>query len=260
MKTLSFSKKQVLITVKAYPNPSFSYGETVCCAGIDLETLTWIRLYPISYRDLDSKKKFLKYSIIEVECAKAEDKRPESFRVREDSIRILDRLGTTPKEWERRKSIVSALPIVSLCGLKKSEIEMGTSLGLIKPSDVRFLIKKRIESDPARRALAYAQGSIFKRLKDPIEEIPYVFYYRFKCSSTPNCTGHELSIIDWEINQAYRMWRTKYKTDDLLLEKIREKWELLANPAVKNVNFYTGNMAAHPRSFLILGTFSPKLK
>jgi len=30
--------KQVLITVKAYPNPSVKYGETVCCAGIDIET------------------------------------------------------------------------------------------------------------------------------------------------------------------------------------------------------------------------------
>ena len=30
--------KRVLITVKAYPNPSKKYGETVCCAGVDVNT------------------------------------------------------------------------------------------------------------------------------------------------------------------------------------------------------------------------------
>ena len=37
-------KKTVLVTVKAYPNPSKKYGETVCVAGIDLERNTLIRL------------------------------------------------------------------------------------------------------------------------------------------------------------------------------------------------------------------------
>lgn len=58
--------KKVLITVKAYPNPSTKYGETVCCAGIDIDTGKWIRLYPIPFRDLDSAKQFSKYTIIEI--------------------------------------------------------------------------------------------------------------------------------------------------------------------------------------------------
>lgn len=151
------------------------------------------------------------------------------------------------------------MPVSSLCELKKAEIESGASLGLIKPHDVKFIIEKRKEADPTRRALATAQGGLFKKVKDPIEEIPYVFSYHFKCDGTQSCNGHELSIVDWEINQAYRDWRTKYSTTEILLAKIREKWELLANPAEKDVYLFVGNMAAHPRSFLVLGTFSPKL-
>jgi hypothetical protein len=41
--------KRVLITVKTYPNPSKSYQETVCTAGID-EDKNWIRIYPVNFR------------------------------------------------------------------------------------------------------------------------------------------------------------------------------------------------------------------
>jgi hypothetical protein len=57
-------KKRILITVKAYPNPSRKYGETVCCAGVDLSNSQLVRLYPIKFRDLDEGKQFKKYSII----------------------------------------------------------------------------------------------------------------------------------------------------------------------------------------------------
>lgn len=43
-------KKTVLVTVKAYPNPSRKYGETVCYAGVDLSTGEWIRLFPIPFK------------------------------------------------------------------------------------------------------------------------------------------------------------------------------------------------------------------
>jgi hypothetical protein len=31
-------EKRILVVVKTYPNPSSTYGETVCCAGVDLRT------------------------------------------------------------------------------------------------------------------------------------------------------------------------------------------------------------------------------
>ncbi len=55
---MNFETKKVLVTVKTYPNPSRKYQETVCVAGIDLDTKTWIRLYPIKFRDLEANKQF----------------------------------------------------------------------------------------------------------------------------------------------------------------------------------------------------------
>ncbi|GAH02492.1 unnamed protein product, partial [marine sediment metagenome] len=82
--------RRVLITVKAYPNPSKTYGETVCCAGIDIDTPQWVRLYPIPFRDLDRSKKFKKYTVIKVRCWKAhDDHRVESYKVDADTIEKL---------------------------------------------------------------------------------------------------------------------------------------------------------------------------
>jgi hypothetical protein len=43
---------RLLVTVKAYPQPSKRYGETVCVAGVRIDTdiPSWVRLYPVAYR------------------------------------------------------------------------------------------------------------------------------------------------------------------------------------------------------------------
>ena len=127
-------KKQILITVKAYPNPSKKYSETVCCAGVDLSNNNLVRLYPIPYRDLDNEKKFKKYSIIEVDCWKAkDDARSESLKVYPDSIKIIDRLNTK-HNWQKRKEIVLRSQIKSMCEIYKDAKEHDLSLGVIKPA------------------------------------------------------------------------------------------------------------------------------
>jgi hypothetical protein len=40
-----FTQKRILITVKAYPNPSQKHIETVCTAGIDLDEKTNVMQY-----------------------------------------------------------------------------------------------------------------------------------------------------------------------------------------------------------------------
>jgi len=49
---MALETKQVLITVMTYPSPSRKYVEIVCCAGIDLASGSWIRLYPVPYREV----------------------------------------------------------------------------------------------------------------------------------------------------------------------------------------------------------------
>ena len=255
---MRFERKRILITVKAYPNPSTKYGETICCAGVDLNNSQLVRLYPISYRDLDSDKKFKKYSIIEIDCfSPPDDKRPESFRVNIDTIKVIDWFDTEKGTWEKRKSIVLRLPIKTMCQVYKDAEEHDLSLGFIKPLNISFEWAKHSLSDQKARDACYAQLSFFDKQKETIEEIPFRFYYKFKCLGVSDCSEHRLSIIDWEIGQAYRDWRSKYPTEEILLEKIQQRWHDIANTEKKDVYFYVGNLKRFRQTFMVLGVFYP---
>lgn len=254
---MALQTKQVLITVKAYPNPSKKYGETVCCAGIDLETRSWIRLYPIQYRDLEFSKRFKKYDIIKVNCEKAQrDRRVESYRVDQDSITVLKNLGTSDK-WERRKKIVLPTASRSFCDIIRMVGE-DRSLGMFKPCNVEFSWEKSAVADVAKRQACYAQLSFFDRQKQAIEKVPFDFYYHFECAGVDDCPGHKLSIVDWEMGESRRRWRHTYKPEDLLLAKIRQRWLTLMCSPSNDVYFFVGNMKRFRDEFMVLGVFYPK--
>lgn len=248
--------KDILITVKAYPNPSRKYGETVCCAGIDINTLQWIRLFPIPYRDLDESQKFKKYTIIRVKCRKAtDDHRLESFRVDSDSIKKLSHLDTKRK-WEDRKKIVMPTVSTSFCSILE-DTEVNKSLGTFKPCSIEFLWKKASLEAEAKREACYAQLTFFDTKKQAIEQIPFDFYYEFKCNNSKDCPGHKLPIIDWEIGQAYRKWRYKYETKKELLKNIKERWLDRICSEKNDIYFYVGNMKRFREEFMVLGVFYP---
>ena len=83
--------KEVLVTVKTYPEVSKRHRETVCTAGILKDTKSLIRLYPIRFRYLKDEQQFLKYQWITVDLEKSpSDVRPESHRVTPDSLKATD--------------------------------------------------------------------------------------------------------------------------------------------------------------------------
>ena len=254
---MALETKQVLITVKAYPNPSKKYVETVCCAGIDLETGSWIRLYPIPYRDLDSSKKFRKYTVIKVRCWKArDDTRVESYKVDCDTIELVQWLDTSRKWHERAKIVLPTLQ-PSFCGILHN-VDNGPSLGMFRPREITLSWKKSSRGSEAQHEACYAQLSFFDKQKKEIEDIPFDFYYQFKCAGIEACPGHKLSIIDWEIGEAYRDWRRRYTSEGLLLEKIREKWLDQICSERNDVCFYVGNMQRFRDHFMVLGVFWPQ--
>lgn len=86
---------RVLITVKASPQPSAKYGDTVCVAGIRLDggLAEWVRLYPVPFRWMSGEHQFKKYDIVTAEIRRAtDDQRPESFKPDIDSIEVVDHL------------------------------------------------------------------------------------------------------------------------------------------------------------------------
>ena len=248
--------KRVLITVKAPPNPSRKYQETNCCAGIDLDSGQLVRLYPIPFRLLDDSKKFPKYTIIKASCQKPlRDKRAESYKVDQDSIEILDHLDTRNK-WAKRKEIVLPTVSSSFCRIIEDP-KLRKSLGVFKPCNVQFSTKKISPREQAKQEAPYQQYWLFDRQLEPLEQIPFVFYYKFKCFELRSCPGHTLSIHDWEITEAYRTWRHMYPSQSVLLQKIEQKWMDICGPN-KDVCFYVGNMWQRPKQFMVLGVFYPK--
>lgn len=92
----------VLPLVKAYPNLSRKYREVACVAGIDLKSHELVRIYPIPFRFLDEHLQFKKYQPIEVELGKrSEDKRPESWGVVLDSLRVIGDPIDIKDDWEK---------------------------------------------------------------------------------------------------------------------------------------------------------------
>ena len=256
-----FQKKNILITVKAYPNPSKKYVETVCTAGIDLGENKWIRLYPVPYRDLEISKKFKKYDIIEAEVEKSSrDHRPESYKINCDSIRPVASIDTKKdKKWAQRKKLILPLVGKSMCDIERLCEEKNVSLGMFKPKrNVEFLWEAVTSEFKEGTEELYSQLSLFNPQKKILEKIPYIFRYKYFCENEPDCKGHKQCIIDWEIGEAYRSWKHKqYKGDEALtLEKIKEKWISQMFADDRDTYFYVGKQHVF-KTFMVLGVFWP---
>src|ERR1700753_1922591 len=86
--------EQAIILVKAWPQPSEKYGETVCCAGVTPNG-EWRRLFPIRYRHLDGPAKFARWDIIEYRPERPkDDTRTESRRVDEPTLKKIGQMPT----------------------------------------------------------------------------------------------------------------------------------------------------------------------
>jgi hypothetical protein len=86
---------RVRILVKAFPQPSKAHEETVCCAGINEDGTELLRLFPIGFRRLPKEHQFDRFDLVQMTATKASDPRPESYRVDEASIRLIERSTLT---------------------------------------------------------------------------------------------------------------------------------------------------------------------
>lgn len=249
-------EKTVLITVKAYPNPSRKYRETVCVAGVS--DGKWIRLYPVQFRSLPFDKMFRKYELVRFRVKKHDsDSRPESYRPAQDEITRLAYLDVArDKGWQERKRLILPTASDSMCEILRLQETTGKSLGMFKPQDVHeFKMVK--EEDEWSEAERFFQLALFGPNRPPVERLPFSFKYHYRCND-PHCKGHKMKIVDWEAAELYRSLRDKYKLGPREIEeKMRQKWLQQMFSPVRESYFYVGNMKAHPQSFIILGVFWP---
>ena len=254
-----WSEKKILITVKTYPEYSSRYTETVCTAGVLADTKELIRIYPVRYRYLDGDSQFAKYQWIRAKIKKStSDNRPESYKIRDESIVLGEIIGSTGGGWEERANYLLSESNIynSIEALTRARVESNVSLGVVKPKEIvgfRIEMKSRAEIEEAsgKKKGLMAQLGMFEDKKD-LDLMPLRFILNFSCDD-PGCGGHNLSILDWEIAELYRKveghanWQDKIKNKVLnqIFSERRETYLIL------------GNMASHQHIFCILGIFWP---
>jgi hypothetical protein len=247
--------KKVLITVRTYPTPARQGVEVSCTAGITQEG-EWIRIFPVSWRLLDNKKKFGKYQWIQVEVTKSSDPRPESYKIKNENITILTDRLPCDCAWKERSDIVYKLRSESLCALKeKRDLDGAPTLGFFRPKSIeKLIITPESPNWTDAQLAALRQGNLFAQApKEELQKIPYKFQYQFTCDNC-NCNGHTLMCSDWEMGQAWRQWEKTY--GDKWEEKFREKYE--DDMINKNdTQFYVGTLHGHPGTWIIIGLYYP---
>jgi hypothetical protein len=249
---------RVLITVKAYPQLSHSYGETVCVAGVRIDgpQMQFVRLFPVPFRNMELERQFAKYSIVEVDVSPhVTDTRPESLRPNLDTLQIIEDVPPG-KDWSTRATFIRPLVSESMCEIQRRQVVDGTSLGVFRPAMVTdFLLEASKEREAGLEALTM-QVDMFDEDRKPLEALPYRFVYRFRCSEKA-CTGHRMGSIDWEIGAAYLNWRRTYPEHELP-ERLRRKWFEEMTAPRRDLYFFVGNVHRYPKTFVVLGAFYPK--
>jgi hypothetical protein len=263
---------KILITVKTYPLPNNSFGETVCTAGL-FEGKKWVRIYPISWNVLKDNQKYPKYGWIKLNLLRnTTDFRQESYKPKngfDEDIQIISKLGTK-NAWAARKQYVLSEVFTSMEDL--IEIAKGDShksLATIKPSEIiDFKVENEDEKDWNQNWLAkLQQPSIFDlnengtiSQKATSQKLPFIFKYIFRTNGDKN--NRELTIQDWEIGALFWNCLRRANGDyQEAIKSVRKKYydDFLQN---KDVFFFLGTHYIHhrknaPNPFIIVGVFYP---
>lgn len=247
MASQKIKKRQFCILVKAYPQPSKTYEETVCCAAITA-TGELLRLYPVPYRHLKPEQQFKRYDWIEADAWKAtEDFRPESYKISPDSIRIV-KPGAQVKPEER---IQLWLPHIcsSIENLREQNKQSEKSLGIVKPDagSIQFTAKPidKAKVDEKDLATTMVQSSLLEESLSPLKQPDFVFGYNFTSDGIP----FKGKIHDWEVAAAYYRFKRLYgsRAIDIMIDKYQN------DIPTQNPHIILGTMSAHPRQFIIIG-------
>lgn len=256
---------KVLITVKTYPIPSAKYDELVCTAGVKPDG-SFVRLYPVNFRDLDFKKQYRKYQWIEIDAEKhgRSDVRKESYRPDCDTMRIVgEPIATKRGDWSERARFALAKKSRSLEELWEQQKRDNTSLGVFKPKKVHDLVikpatpdwKSSFKAELKQQRLWEERG----RSLQPLRKVPFKFQYLFECDDSRCRKNHGIMIEDWEVGALYWKLRDKGANPAEAAAKVKAKFLDDLCGEDKDTYFFVGAMLSHLNAWLILGVFRPKI-
>jgi hypothetical protein len=265
-------KERILIAVKTYPTLSTKYGELVCTAGLR-EDGSWIRIYPVPFRNLEEYQKFEKYRIIEAQVIRnPRDPRPESHKVDFDSLSLTDTKLTTADGWRERRSWILGRGRV-YDDLKKliSQANEHNQLSIATFKPARILGFKAEPQSPdwdaaklASLEQASLQSSLFpewqpRAVTGYVRKLPWKFSYRLEDGMGREST---MMIEDWEIGALY--WRCIREgcTAEEAVAKVKQKYfqEFLK----RDLHLFLGTTREwHGRGtnpFVVIGAFYPPIQ
>ena len=249
----------VLITVKAAPNPSATYGETVCVAGLRLDPMheDWVRLYPINFRYLDGEQKFGNYDVVTLDAAPSRnDPRRESWRPNMETLRHTDHLPP----WRRRSALLLPRVEESMCEILSAVKTKppARSLGLVRPRLIEGLDVQPHGGwtpDEQRKIDGYvSQLDVFGADRTALEAPRFKVWYRYRCQDD-QCNGHRQGLLDWELVAFQR--HLGRRDDDGSVVAIREKFLNEMCGSDRDVFFYVGNQVKRQQTFSVLGVYWP---
>ncbi|MCL4211407.1 MAG: hypothetical protein HRU76_06445 [Phycisphaeraceae bacterium] len=259
---MTVERLKLLITVKTYPIPSAKYDELVCTAGVTEEG-SFIRLYPIRFRDLPFSQQYAKYQWIEVDAEKhaGRDSRKESYRPREDTLKIVGEKIGTQNNWAERARYALRKRAPSMEALWEQQKQDRTSLGIIRPREIFDL---EIAADSANWNPRFLDAMKQQRLWDdrsathePPRKVPWKFHYHFRCDDE-RCKGnHRMMIEDWEAGALYWRCVDEGATPDKAAQKVRQKFfDQMCAPKI-DTHFFVGTVLEHG-TWVIIGVFWPE--
>jgi hypothetical protein len=233
-------ESRVTIIVKALPQPSSGYGETVCCAGVTADG-AWKRLYPIRFRHLSGDSAFKRWDWVDFKYRKpTRDARAESCHVYEDTIR---RNGSLKRD--DRGPFMNRVLRPSI----NDAIAAGSSLAVIRPTNTRFTYKRKSPTEIAKEKAAYEKAARQKSFLDEdlkaLQPTPYEFRFAFE----DDCK-HSFTCGDWEAHAMFYRERTRTSETDAL------RWmddTFNSKYPKAGMLFAVGNMAARPQTWQLLG-------
>lgn len=261
-------KTRVLITVKTYPTLSQKYDELVCTAGLR-EDGSWVRIYPVPFRQLSYAEQYKKYQWIEVDLEKNKsDFRPESFKPRdiENPLTLLDKIPSDRDAWHERRKIVLQKVYDDMEALiaESKDKSVGTSLCVFKPTKIVDFVWEAEERDwPQDKLEKMKQLKLFEAEREGqfqvVKKLPYKFSYIFKDRTGKS---RKMMIEDWETGQLYWNCLQRHQHDEKKACQDVKKKYFDDFALTKDLYFFLGTtLQFHlvaPNPFIIIGTFHPK--
>jgi hypothetical protein len=262
----AWQRRRILIWGKTRPELSKTYREIVCTGGVFEDTKELVRLYPIPLRFMDDKTTFAKYNVIDADVMRnTSDPRPESHKIRYDTIKVVDNVKTRPGgNWDARANWLfdPGNLYASVEDLQQWQSQNGRSLGILKPHEVTKVEASIIGASEKTKFMAsYDEAMAQLELDDPnrlharpLTPPDYRFLYTFSCDG--KCK-HTMSVLDWEIDAFY--WRMKMEKggETKAANEVVDTLKRYATEAY-DLRFFLGNISSHPHVFTIVGLWYPK--